>query len=273
MTRFRSAPRAALAVTLLVLTTAAASAHDVWVQTNVPLARVGDAVHVDLMLGNHGNNHRDYKLASKAGLAGMALDLIDPDGRRTDLTPSLVDVGLDPKEGFRTARVVGRRSGLFTVAEATDKVVNHGTPARTLGSGKCYVLFADSLDEPTAGSPKTDHAKPLGHPLELVPVTHPVLGVGPGEPVRVRLLFRGKPLAGARVAFIPRGEVLADGVDPEHEPVTDENGEATFTPSVGTYHLVAARHTTDDAGDGYARTSYVATLSLLVPERPFGPAR
>ena len=41
------------------------SAHDTWVQTNTPLIRVGDAVHIDLMLGNHGNDHRDFKLASK----------------------------------------------------------------------------------------------------------------------------------------------------------------------------------------------------------------
>src|SRR6185436_2774462 len=51
---------------------APAFAHDTWVQTNTNVVRTGDAVHVDLMLGNHGNDHRDFKLASKLapGTAG-----------------------------------------------------------------------------------------------------------------------------------------------------------------------------------------------------------
>ena len=50
------------------------AAHDTWVQTNTNLIRTGDAVHIDLMLGNHGNDHRDFKLASK----------LDPEGGDAD---------------------------------------------------------------------------------------------------------------------------------------------------------------------------------------------
>ena len=50
-----------------------ALAHDTWVQTNTNLVRAGDAVHIDLMLGNHGNDHRDYKLTSKTGLENCTL--------------------------------------------------------------------------------------------------------------------------------------------------------------------------------------------------------
>jgi len=56
-----------VAVSCLMLARTAL-AHDTWVQTNTNLIRSGDAVHVDLMLGNHGNDHRDFKLASKTGL-------------------------------------------------------------------------------------------------------------------------------------------------------------------------------------------------------------
>ena len=58
-----------------------ARAHDIWVQTNTNLIRTGDAVHVDLMLGNHGNDHRDFKLASKPDLDKATLTVTGPDGR------------------------------------------------------------------------------------------------------------------------------------------------------------------------------------------------
>ena len=52
-----------LALAGFLLLATAAGAHDTWVQTNANVVRAGDAVHVQLMLGNHGNDHRDFKLA------------------------------------------------------------------------------------------------------------------------------------------------------------------------------------------------------------------
>ena len=62
-----------------------ASAHDTWVQTNTNVVRTGDNVHIDLMLGNHGNEHRDFKLAGKITLDGCKLDVIAPSGKKFDL--------------------------------------------------------------------------------------------------------------------------------------------------------------------------------------------
>ncbi len=33
----------------------------------------------------------------------------------------------------------------------------------------------------------------LGHPLEIVPLSHPVTPMGPGQTIKIRLLFHGKP--------------------------------------------------------------------------------
>ncbi len=68
------------AVSLLLAS--AAWAHDPWVQTNTNVIRPGDQVHVDLMLGNHGNNHRDFKLAGKVDPAAGTLEVVAPDGKR-----------------------------------------------------------------------------------------------------------------------------------------------------------------------------------------------
>lgn len=64
------------------------------------MMRVGDAMHIDLMLGNHGNEHRDFKLANKADATHSALQVTAPDGRRYDLKSNLIDTGYTPQEGF-----------------------------------------------------------------------------------------------------------------------------------------------------------------------------
>ena len=65
-----------LALLLALAAPVAAMGHDTWVQTNTNLVRTGDAVHIDLMLGNHGNEHRDFKLAGKLALEGATLEVI-----------------------------------------------------------------------------------------------------------------------------------------------------------------------------------------------------
>jgi uncharacterized GH25 family protein len=67
---------------LLLSLCSLALAHDTWIQTNTNLVRVGDAVSVDLMLGNHGNDHRDFKIAGKVDPErkshSMSLHRMDP---------------------------------------------------------------------------------------------------------------------------------------------------------------------------------------------------
>ena len=248
----------------VILWPAAVSAHDTWVQTAARVVRPDEVVHVDLALGNHGNDHRDFKLAGKlAPLDGAALDVIRPDGRRTDLVPALVDLGFAPKEGFWSGRFVTAEEGLHCIAHTLDRL--HGTK-RTVKSGKAYFVVADRLDaEP---EPQGDFAAPLGHPLELVPETHPVLRSGPGRAVVVRLLFRGRPLADERVSFIPRGAELRGDFDPEFERRTDAEGRCSYVPKEGNYLLVVAhRIEPEERAAGYDKTAYSATLVLNVPQR------
>src|SRR3954464_15332323 len=89
-----------------------AAAHDTWVQTNTQLVRVGDAVHIDLMLGNHGNDHRDFKLASKVDPAGGKSVVIAPGGKQYDILDRFIDLGYAPKEGFHSAKFAVAEPGL-----------------------------------------------------------------------------------------------------------------------------------------------------------------
>src|SRR5262245_3705417 len=93
-----------LVLFVLLAAPVAALAHDTWVQTNSNLVYTGDVVHIALMLGNHGNGHRDYKIAGKLALEGASLEVIDPSGNRYDLKARLIDTGYTPQEGYWTTR-------------------------------------------------------------------------------------------------------------------------------------------------------------------------
>lgn len=253
-----------LAAVCLALASSAL-AHDTWVQTNTNVIRAGDAVHVDLMLGNHGNEHRDYKLASKTTLDKCTLKVRDPANRSYDLLDQLSDTGYTPKEGFWTTKFAATAPGLYLVEHSSDKVVNHGKNVRSIKSGKTFFVVSKSLDRVPMEHPGFDRI--LGHPLELVPTANPVTPMGPGKTIAVRLLLKGRPLAKTRVSFIPRGEVLAEGFDDRFESMTNGDGNASFIPASGNYYLVVAHYEDDsEAGEGYEGTKYSATLNVFVPE-------
>lgn len=248
----------------LALAPLAADAHDTWVQTNTNVVKTGHGVFVDLMLGNHGNEHRDFKLASKISLAKASLKVHAPNGSAYDLKDRLIDTGYTPKEGFWSAKFIPAEPGMYVVEHLMDSVVNHGKPTRSVKSGKACFVVSEKLDAIPEDNPGFD--KPLGHSLEIVPEANPVTPSGPEVPIRVKVLFKGEPLPDARVSFIPRGTTLAEGFDEEYERKTNANGRASFTPKEGNYYLVVVHHKTDEKGDDYEATSYSATLTVFVPD-------
>jgi uncharacterized GH25 family protein len=247
-----------------ILSNSPVLAHDTWVETNTNAIRSGDAVHIDLKLGNHGNEHRDFKLASKLTAKDCKLHVAMPDGKRLDLGHRLVDVGYTPQEGYWTAKFAATQPGLYTVLHTYDRVV-HYAPVRAIKSAKTMFLVSESVDRVPGDLSGFDRV--YGHALEIVPTTNPVAPMGPGQPINVRLLYKGKPLANTRVSFVPRAQTLADGFDPDYERTTDQEGRASFTPRTGDVYLVVAHHhEAAEAGDGYDSTKYSATLVIFVPD-------
>jgi uncharacterized GH25 family protein len=241
-----------------------ARAHDTWVQTNTNLVRTGDAVQVDLMLGNHGNDHRDFKLAGKPDFEASTVKILAPGGTSYDIKDRLTDNGYAPSEGFWTGRFVAAAPGLYLVAHTCDKVVSYA-PLRSIKSAKAFFVVSPSLDRVSPDNPGFDQV--LGHPLELVPTVNPVTPMGPGKAIGVRVLYQGKPLLGARVAFVPRGVTLNESFDDRYERTTDEQGKASFTPREGNAYLVVVHHVDPTAGGkGHEGTKYSATLTVYVPQ-------
>ena len=239
-----------------------ALAHDTWVQTNTNVVRVGDGVHIDLMLGNHGNEHRDFKLAGKVALEQCTLEVIGPDGKKYDIKERAIDTGYEPKDGFWSAKFITGTAGLHTVSHTVDSLFR---TKRSIKSAKTYFVASPSLDKVSRLNPGFE--KPQGHALEFIPETNPVTPMGPETPIKVRLLYKGKPLPAARVTFVARGENLSSEFDSHFERKTDAEGRATFTPTSGNYYLVVAHVIEpDEKGKSYDLTSYSATLTVFVPD-------
>ncbi len=252
------------ALTACLFCVVPASAHDTWVETNTNFVRTGDVVHVALKLGNHGNDHRDFKLAGKTELDGTTLTLISSSGRSYDLLPELTDEGYTPKEGYWSTRFVTGETGLHMITHSSDRVVSYA-PKRSVKSAKAFFVVTPSLDSPPRDNPGYDRV--FGHALELIPVHNPVTPMGPGQRISFRLEFHGKPMAGGRVSFVPRGVTLTEDFDETYETLTDATGVVSFEPTDGNVYLVVAHHEDSSAaGEGYESTKYSATIALFVPQ-------
>lgn len=93
-------------------------------------------------------------------------------------------------------------------------------------------------------SPSANVLKPIGQTLEIVPMTNPYAR-GTDTALPVRVMFQGRPLAGAQVRVLPLG--IKNG--PVQKLRSDEQGLANFTvPNRGAWlvMVVHARPTTDN---------------------------
>ncbi len=251
----------------LLLFTLPAVAHDTWVETNTPVYRVGDVAHIDLKLGNHGNDHRDFKLASKVSLDDVKLEVVALGGKHYDLKSTLIDTGYTPKEGFWTGEFTNAAPGLYCVHHTMDAVMSYA-PERAIKSAKTYFLASKSLDRVPVSVAGFD--KRMGDALEIVPENSPIAPMGEGMPLKLRLFFKGKPLAKAKISFIPEGATLTESFDARYEALTNINGRVTFTPKEAKRYLAVAHVETKEAGQNtagekYTSTKYGATLTVYVP--------
>jgi uncharacterized GH25 family protein len=252
-----------LAVTFSNIGLGVVSAHDTWVQSGTLLVRTNDVVYVDLMLGNHGNNHRDFKLASKITLEKCTLGVKRPQGGFIDLKPSVVDFGSAPKEGYWSAKFDSQESGVYEVLHTLDTL--HGA-FRAVKTAKTYLVASDlqsSIDASINGRPT-----PINKNLEIVLDT-PIGDLSANHVIECTILKNGKPRPEVRVTFIPRGTQLSEEMDPKFERISNENGRVAYNPEEGNLILIVAHDIAEDeSGVGYEKTYYGATLVLPVPKRP-----
>jgi uncharacterized GH25 family protein len=108
--------------------------------------------------------------------------------------------------------------------------------------------------------------RPLGLPLEIVPDRSPYLQPATAR-LPIRLLYQGRPLAGARVKL----SSLDDDGAPIDARVTDAAGNALFAlPPPGSWRLAVVWTQPADGGDGIDFDTVFSSLTFAVapPQAP-----
>lgn len=99
--------------------------------------------------------------------------------------------------------------------------------------------------------------------LEIWPVSHPNDAYA-GDPVRVRLLDSGKPVAGEHITIHGDEKIYQENVPAPLDLVSDANGEISFTPDHAGLYLLQARVRAPSQDNPAVWISRTATLTLEV---------
>ncbi|RCW47466.1 DUF4198 domain-containing protein [Paenibacillus prosopidis] len=259
---------AALAAVLTLGAAVPVFAHDGWTQTSSPIVAAGQVSYVELMLGNHSNEHKSYRIAGQFPVDNSKVYVTTPAGVKSDITGTRFYTGEAATEtepavnNYFISSFKSAVPGAYIVSAEGDSVFKSSAAAsRTLRSAKSFVAISDIpvIDRVKAlkGFSKqvsTDRA-------ELVPQFNPA-AVTPSENVSIQLFLKGKPLADTSVDIIRRSNSEAT------ELKTDANGIVSFTTGAADYYLVRAKPGTTEAKVGeYAKTNYEATMTFTVQNK------
>ena len=136
---------------------------------------------------------------------------------------------------------------------ATEKTLDQPGVERYSKSPKALVKVGDGK----GGDP----TKPLGLPLEIVPLADP-FAKKPGDALKVRVLFGDKPLADAHLGWDHPG----DGEEPAGTVRTDAKGEALVPVARAGLMTIRLTHMTRPKAKGHEWESFWTTLTFRVPE-------
>ncbi|RJX39459.1 DUF4198 domain-containing protein [Paenibacillus pinisoli] len=268
---------ALLAAVLTVSAAIPVFAHDGWSQTNSPIVAPGQVSYVELMLGNHSNEHKSYRIAGQWSTDTSKVFVTTPGGVKSDITGTRFYTGEAATEtepavnNYFVASFKSNTPGAYIVSVEGDSIFKHGgTGSRTLRSAKSFVAVSDIpvIDRVKALQGFSKQVSP--DRAELIPLFNPA-AVTAGEEVSIQLLLKGEPLADTNVDIIRRSN------SEPTELVTDKDGKIAFKAGAADYYLVRAKPATKEAKDGeYDQTSYEATMTFTVqnesPKLPGKPA-
>ena len=174
---------------------------------------------------------------------------------------SLPSIGSAAKEGYWAARYQPSTPGSYEVIHTLDTL--HGT-IRAIKSAKTYLLVESGGAQVAAA---ITQPAPHAHGLELMLAT-PLNALAAGRELKLQVLRSGKPLADARVSFVPRGVVLSAGFDASHERTSDAQGFVEYKPANGNVYLAVVHFVAEDeTGEGYTKTHYSAAMVLPIPNQ------
>ena len=270
----------ALLLLLLLAAPTTALAHDYWLAPERFTLPVGDALRVDLRLGGHFEAEE-----SKPWQPGRTKSfvLVTADGT-VDLRERAKDGAVPVLEGlvpeFEGPGLIGMERRWIDIeltdAKLTDYLAHEGlTEIAALRKEQghremereCYMRSLKSLVRVGEGKGKGKgaelHRRVLGHRIEIVLLDDPYQ-LDPGDELRARVLWKGKPLPNALVTAHHRPA-------PERGTVgtltarTDADGEVSFRIAAGGAWLLRLVHMVPCRGCSYTDwESYWTSFSFAV---------
>ncbi len=203
----------ALAAAALALQLGAAQAHNVWLE---PDASGGYLVH----FGGHEGQLETYP-ADKL----KSVQAFDRRGRKIDVTLEPRADGVRVKPERQAAMLAAHfDNGFFSKVEGGTMVNKPMTENPGATSGVHALKYHKTIIQWGAIA-----KQPLGQQFEIVALTADTPHAG--QPLRVRVLFDGKPISGIRLSLGEKGAAVTTATD----------GTATVTPAAGANQLLAIR--------------------------------
>lgn len=240
-------------------------AHDGWSQTYAPIIASGEVSYIELLYGNHSNEHKSYRIEGSWSPDTTKVFVTTPAGKKNDISPTLFytgEVGEKEQTGQNNAYLASFSAstpGAYIISVEGDSIFKGAdTASRTLRSAKSFVAVSDI---PTVEQAKTitgfDRQVSTDR-AELVPHFNPA-AITPNQQVSVQLLLKGKPLAKTEISLIRRSTSDATVL------TTDANGMISFTTGAADYYLLRAKPATAEKEAGkYDTTNYEATMTFTV---------
>jgi len=275
-------------LTALALAAPPARAHEYWLSPSTYRTHPGDTLAVAAYAGT------GFRGEEKPFARARAVRLELRTRRETDLAPLAVNGDLTfarwiaeddlgaivvYQSSFTPIELPAAEFDAYLRLEGLDEPLRS---RRALGAaaGPGRERYARCAKTWIAGRDTARLARAAGLPLELVPVTGPAAGgtAFPGKRLAVRVLYRGRPLAGALVrawnrplgpATAPRDPAARDSVGPAGEARSGRDGIASLAVDRPGEWLLSAVHMTpsDDRAAEWQSLWASLTFALEAPSR------
>lgn len=261
-----------LALALALLGAAGASAHDLWIEPSAFQPAPGTRLAVRLFIGQlfRGDVYpRDPRYLVRFAMIGAGGESPIPGIPDTDPAGFLV-IG---QPGLYQLVYASRPAAVeldapkfeaYLAEEGLEPIsawrAKHGQSAAR--AKEIYSRCAKSLIA-VGGDAGSGHERVLGLTLELIPEKNPYT-LAAGQELPVRLLYQGKPLAGAKVAAVPKDQPAR-----QVSARTDAQGRVRLPLAGAGVWLVKAVHMiAAPPGAGADWESFWASLTFALPAHP-----
>lgn len=242
------------------------NAHDGWTQTNSTIVEPEENIYIELLFGNHSNDHGSYRIEGNWNEDNTEVNVHTPEGETIDVTSTLFYTG-EVEEADETSSGVNNYhiasfsaidSGIYIISGESDSIFSQGdTSIRTLRSAKSFTAVSDvPTFHEAIGMDRFGEAVTPDR-AEFIPHFNPV-ALTPDENVEVQFLREGTPVTEEEVTLIRRSTSESDVL------MTDEDGMVSFTSGPSDYYLLRASEETEGEGEDYNVLNYEATMTFAV---------